>query len=105
MSDAWIKVCAADALAIEDVMRFDHGERTLIVCRTADGSYHVADGICTHEKVHLADGCVLGNAIECAKHNGRFDLRTGDAVRRPCRVPIARYDVKIEGGEVYARLG
>lgn len=37
------------------------------------------DGLCTLEKVHLSDGLVMEYKIECPKHNGVFDYRTGDA--------------------------
>ena len=45
----------------EDVVRFDHGGRTYAIYRTADDRYFATDGLCTHEKVHLADGFVDGH--------------------------------------------
>lgn len=105
MPEDWIKVCATDAIEPEDVMRFDHGDRTFAIYRTADNRYFATDGLCTHEKVHLADGFVIGTVIECPKHNGHFDLRTGAATRRPCRVPLATHPVKVEQGHVFLHLG
>ena len=40
-------------------------------------SIFATDGLCTHEKVHLADGLVMDDIIECPKHNGRFNYKTG----------------------------
>ena len=56
MSNGWIEVCKAGAIPEEDVMRFDHGDRTFAVYRSTGDKYFATDGLCTHEKVHLAGG-------------------------------------------------
>ena len=45
----------------------------------------LADGLCTHAEVHLADGAIVDGQIECPKHNGRFDAATGEPTRKPVR--------------------
>lgn len=105
MGDDWIDACAADGIDVEDVIRFDHGERSFAVYRTRDGTYHVTDGFCTHARVHLADGLVMGNVIECPKHNGRFDCTTGKAIRKPACIDLKCYPVKVEGGRVLFQPG
>ena len=101
----WIDVCAADEIAEEDVKRFDHGGRTFAVYRSPDDKYFATDGLCTHEKVHLADGLVMDNIIECPKHNGRFDYRTGEAKGAPVCVNLQTHPVKVEGGRVLLQVG
>ena len=88
----------------EDVVRFDHGERTFAVIRDADGGVHAVDGLCTHQGIHLADGLVLGAAIECPKHNGRFDYRTGACLRPPVRARLGTHLAEVRGGAVYILL-
>jgi 3-phenylpropionate/trans-cinnamate dioxygenase ferredoxin subunit len=105
MADGWVEACAADDIDAEDVMRFDHAGRSFAIYRTDDGNYFASDGLCTHEKVHLAGGLVIGNIIECPKHNGRFDVRTGEAKGAPVCVNLATYPVKVEGGRVLLRIG
>ena len=83
MNDGWLRACKADDLGADDVIRFDHNGRTFAIYRTADGEYFATDGLCTHAKAHLADGFVMDGVIECPKHNGRFDFRTGKAKGRP----------------------
>ena len=97
MSD-WIDACAADAIDAEDVIRFDHGGRTFAIHRSPTDEYFCTDGLCTHEHAHLADGLVMDHVIECPKHNGRFDYRTGEATRVPACVDLRTYPVKLEGG-------
>lgn len=105
MADGWVDACAVDDIDEEDVIRFDHAGRTYAIYRTEDGDFHASDGLCTHEKVHLADGLVIGNIIECPKHNGRFDVRTGEAKGAPVCVDLTMYEVRVEAGRVLLRLG
>ena len=100
----WIDVCAAGDIAEEDVLRFDKDGRTFALYRSADNKYYATDGLCTHEQVHLADGLVMDNIIECPKHNGRFDYRTGAAKGAPVCVDLKTYPVKVEGGRVLLGL-
>ena len=101
----WTVVDDADAIEPEDVIRFDHAGRTYAVYRSADDAYFATDGLCTHEQVHLADGLVMGHVIECPKHNGRFDYRTGEAKGAPVCVDLKTYPVRVEGGKVMVEIG
>ena len=105
MADNWVDACAADDIDAEDVIRFDHAGRTFAIYRSEDDKYFATDGLCTHEKVHLADGLVMGSIIECPKHNGRFDFRTGAAKGAPVCVNLATWPVKVEGGRVFLKIG
>jgi 3-phenylpropionate/trans-cinnamate dioxygenase ferredoxin subunit len=105
MSDVWIKACSVDDVEPEDVMRFDHGGRTFAIYHARDDKFYATDGLCTHEKVHLANGLVMDNLIECPKHNGRFDYTTGQAKGAPVCVNLKTYPVKIESGEVFIQPG
>ena len=100
----WIEACEADDVDKEDVIRFDHAGHTYAIYRSVDGDYFATDGLCTHEKVHLADGLVMGNIIECPKHNGRFDFKTGAAKGAPVCVDLKTYPVKVEAGQVYLQV-
>ena len=104
MNDNWIKVCNTNDIEPEDVLRFDHGDRTFAIYRTSDDKFYATDGLCTHQKVHLAGGFVMDNIIECPKHNGRFDFTTGKAKGAPVCVDLKTYPVKIEGDEVFVQL-
>jgi 3-phenylpropionate/trans-cinnamate dioxygenase ferredoxin subunit len=104
MSD-WVEACDAEDIDEEDVMRFDHGARTFAIYRSLDDEYFATDGLCTHEKVHLADGLVMDDIIECPKHNGRFNYKTGAARGAPVCVNLKTYPVKVDAGKVLVRIG
>ena len=78
---------------------------TFAIYRSPDDRYFATDGLCTHEQIHLADGLVMDNIIECPKHNGRFDYRTGAAKGAPVCVNLKTYPVKIEAGTVMIDIG
>ena len=100
----WVEACAADDIDEEDVIRFDHGGRTFALYRSPDDRYFATDGLCTHEQVHLADGLVMDEIIECPKHNGRFNYKTGEARRAPARVNLCVYPVRTEAGRVKIKV-
>ena len=100
----WIRACGANDVESEDLVRFDHGDRTFAVFRGPDDEYFCTDGLCTHEQAHLADGLVMDYEIECPKHNATFDYRTGEAKRAPACVNLATYPVKIEDGSVWIEI-
>ena len=100
----WIDACATDDIDPEDVIRFDRGGRTYAIYHAPGGGFFATDGLCTHEQVHLADGLVMDHLIECPKHNGQFDYRTGEAKRAPVCVALRTHPVRVEGGRVLIGL-
>lgn len=101
----WVDACAADDIENEDLIRFDHGGRTFAIYRSPDDDYFATDGLCTHEAVHLEDGLVMDDVIECPKHNGRFNYKTGQALAAPVCDNLATYPVRVEGGRVLIDIG
>ena len=99
-----IDACATEDIDLEDVMRFDHGGQTYAIYRSPEDEFFCTDGLCTHEKVHLAGGLVMDHMIECPKHNGQFDYRTGAAKRAPVCVALRTYPARAEAGRVLLEL-
>ena len=95
---------SADHLAVGQIERVDIGERTFVLCRVTEDHFRVVDGLCTHGSASLAEGYLNGCEIECPKHNGRFDVNTGAPTRRPVKLPITTYDVRVENNRLLAQL-
>ena len=96
----WIAALPVEDIDPEDLLPFDHEGRAYAIYRDEDGEVFATDGLCTHEKVRLCDGLVMGNQIECPKHNGRFNYKTGSAERLPCVVDLKTYPVRVVDGVV-----
>ena len=101
----WTRACAADDVDAEDVIRFDHAGQTFAVYRSPDDQFFATAGICTHENTCLADGLVMGDVIECPKHNGRFNYKTGRGLGAPIIENLRTYPIKVEDGDVFIDIG
>ena len=100
----WVAACGTGDIEEEDVRRFDHEHRTFAIYRI-DGCFYATDGWCTHERAHLADGFVLGDQIECPRHQGRFHVPTGKALRAPVCNALRTHPVRVEDGRVLVGVG
>lgn len=78
------------------------GRRVLVV--NLDGVLRAWDGTCTHEEADLSTGFLLGERVTCPLHLSQFDLATGEAVNPPATVPLKKYNVIVENGEVFVEL-
>jgi 3-phenylpropionate/trans-cinnamate dioxygenase ferredoxin subunit len=101
---SWIAACAIDDIEAQDVIRFDHGTATYAIYRSPEDQFYATDGMCTHERTCLADGLVMGDIIECPKHNGRFNYKTGQGKGAPIITNLRTYPVKVEDGTVFVEI-
>ena len=93
-----------NGIAVGRARRCDLGEQTYALYRLSKTEVAVSDGLCTHAAAHLSEGLILDGVIECPKHNGRFDLRTGEPLRRPVTEPLNIYRCEVVGGRIVADL-
>lgn len=70
----------------------------------ADGTVYAFQDNCTHEDFPLHSGALDGRRLECAWHGAQFDVSTGRAVRLPAVKPLRRYEVKVEGDDIFVSL-
>ena len=64
------------------------------------GEFFATSDRCTHMRGRLSDGYVQAGVIECPLHFGKFDIRTGRALSPPCKIDLALFPVRVEGGSV-----
>lgn len=100
----WVSACRLDDIEQEGARRFDHGGRTYALYRSPADEVFCTDGLCTHEAIHLADGLVMDYEVECPKHSGVFDYRTGAAKRLPACKNLNVYAARVEHGAVLVEL-
>jgi 3-phenylpropionate/trans-cinnamate dioxygenase ferredoxin subunit len=103
--DGWVEACKVGEIDAEDVLRFEHAGRTFAIYCSPGGEFFATEGLCTHEHAYLADGLVMGDIIECPKHNGCFNYKTGEAKSAPVCINLKTFPVRIEAGAVYIQLG
>ena len=69
-----------------------------------DGKVYCLDNRCTHLGGPLCEGSLEGAVVQCPWHGSRFDVRSGQVVGPPARVPVRSYEVAIEDGGVWVDL-
>lgn len=100
----WIDAAAVDAVPNDDVIGIEVGGRDIALYRV-DGMVYATDNVCTHGHARLCEGFLDGFEIECPLHQGRFDVRSGEAMCAPPDENIHTYPVKIEAGRIYLAIG
>ena len=103
INNEWLEVSDETKVEVEDIIRFDHENKTYCIYRLEDG-YYATDGVCTHENVHLEEGLVMDDEIECPMHQGIFNIKTGKAISPPACEDLKTYQVKVENVKIYLKL-
>lgn len=75
-----------------------------LVVFNVSGEYYVTDNTCTHGAAFMSDGFQDGHIAECPFHGGAFDIRNGEPVAAPCKIPLKAYRTYVEGDEVWIEV-
>jgi 3-phenylpropionate/trans-cinnamate dioxygenase ferredoxin subunit len=100
----WVDVCATTEVDEEDLISVEVDGHDYAIYQDEEGEFFATDAHCTHEKVNLCDGLVMGDTIECPKHNGRFNYKTGEGLGAPVCIDLKTYPCKVEGERVLIEL-
>lgn len=97
-----VKVADYTDLVNEEPIAVDAGDEEVMVVRVGDAVYAISN-LCSHADAWLDSGQLHPETleIECPLHEGKFDLRTGKPTAAPCVDPVKRYDVVINGADVF----
>jgi 3-phenylpropionate/trans-cinnamate dioxygenase ferredoxin subunit len=73
--------------------------RQVAICNL-DGEYFAVEDVCTHDGGPLGSGRLCDGEIECPRHGGRFDVRSGRATVLPAINAIRTYPVAVSEGDL-----
>ena len=76
-----------------------------VVLANVDGEIYAFAGECTHKGGPLGDGVLEGDEVECPFHQGRFNVKTGEATEAPPTEPIQNFQVQVEGDDIKVAKG
>ena len=94
-----VGLCATDEVP-PGTMKLCEVEDELVLVTNIDGTFHAAQGICSHEYFELDRGMLAGDSILCTLHLSRFSLIDGEVIDPPAEMPLAVYPVVVEDGRV-----
>lgn len=99
------RVRRIDLLGLDEVppgtmkMAFVDGTDQVLVVNSG-GTLYAMQGVCTHEYFELDKGFLTAGTITCALHLSRFDLENGEPLDPPAEIPLAVYEVVVDGDRI-----
>jgi 3-phenylpropionate/trans-cinnamate dioxygenase ferredoxin component len=96
----FVRACALAELPEGGTIGVEIGDLPVALVRTGGEVFALHD-VCSHEEVPLSEGEIYDHTVECWLHGSCFDLRTGAPTGPPAIKPVATYEVKIDGDDVY----
>ena len=99
-----VAVAQAAEIAPGQMRIVEAGGERIALCNVG-GTFYAVQDVCTHDDGPLGEGTLRDGVVECPRHGGRFDVRTGAAVRMPAIAPVKVYPVRVEGGSVSIEVG
>ena len=99
----WHDAATLDDFAASDAIAVELGGRQIAIYLVR-GEVFATANVCTHGMARLCDGFLEGHEIECPHHQGRFDVRTGEATCAPAKVALATYPARLDGDRVQLQV-
>ncbi|MDD2704709.1 MAG: bifunctional 3-phenylpropionate/cinnamic acid dioxygenase ferredoxin subunit [Acidocella sp.] len=93
-------VCAVAELLPGEALRVETDPAIAVF--NANGVFYALADRCTHGAASMADGYIEEDCtVECPIHSAKFCLKTGRALTQPATIDLAKFDIKVEDGNVY----
>ena len=103
MSERLVKAALKSDLSETGIKGVDIDGLKIAICKAGDSFYAIGD-VCSHAKVLLHGGQMVGDEIECPKHGAKFDVKTGAAVCLPAVTPVPTYRLEEKGEELWVAI-
>ncbi len=97
------KVCKSSEIQNGQIKNILVEDKNVLLANI-DNNIFATSGQCTHEKVDLENGFIMGEDITCPLHLSRFNLKTGKSLNPPATEELAIYNVKIQNEEIYIEI-
>ncbi|MBI1884294.1 MAG: Rieske (2Fe-2S) protein [Chlamydiae bacterium] len=68
-----------------------------------EGSFYAIENTCKHRGGPLGEGSLEGKEVICPWHGWQYNVTTGECTTSPS-ISQAKYNVKVEGEEVWVEL-
>src|ERR1700759_4870709 len=95
-NERWHEAAALAALREAEPLGVEIAGLKVALYRVGE-TFYATGNVCTHAEALLSDGLLEGCEIECPLHNGRFDIRTGEALTSPVEIDIPTYPIRVAG--------
>ena len=97
------KVAQVNDLNDGQMMKVMAGERVVLLAKV-DGQLYATGAVCPHYGGKLNEGLLHEARLMCPLHQATFDVRTGHVLEPPPLNGIPRFDVRVDGADVYVTV-
>ncbi|GAW79343.1 ferrodoxin reductase [Plasmodium gonderi] len=80
------------------------GEKDTVLLVHVNDKYYCLGPKCPHYSAPLRTGILTKEYVTCPWHDAKFDLKTGECINGPSFDDIPKYEVTVEGNDIYAYL-
>jgi nitrite reductase/ring-hydroxylating ferredoxin subunit len=99
----FVKVAKSDEIAPGQGKLIEvEGKR--IALFNVDEHFYAIDDTCTHRGGPLSEGVLKGREVTCPWHGAVFDVTTAEVLRPPAPREVARYNVRVVGGDIEVEI-
>jgi nitrite reductase/ring-hydroxylating ferredoxin subunit len=92
---SWTKVLRASDVPTGTIKAVEVEGSPLVICRVSDDEAFAVEDCCSHDDAPLGGGSLSDHVIECPRHGGQFDVRSGQPVRMPAASAIDTVPTRI----------
>ncbi len=96
----FVKVATVGDIPEGQIRQYEVADESIVICHAGDEFYALSDE-CSHDSSPFRDGHLDGHELVCPRHGARFDIRTGAFTAPPAVVGIDRFELKVEGEDIY----
>ncbi|MGG1675438.1 Rieske (2Fe-2S) protein [Neobacillus sp. NRS-1170] len=97
----WMRIAGAEEVEhVSEMKEIIIDNESLVLFHLQEG-YYVTSNICTHRRQYLTEGSMDGGSVNCPRHGGKFDIKTGEPLAGPCFAPIQTFPVDIRNNEIW----
>jgi 3-phenylpropionate/trans-cinnamate dioxygenase ferredoxin subunit len=96
----FVRVARVDDIPEGQVREYEVADMSIVICHAGSGFYALADE-CSHDSAPFGDGRLVGHELVCPRHGATFDVRSGAVSSPPAVVGIDRFELKVEGEDIY----
>jgi nitrite reductase/ring-hydroxylating ferredoxin subunit/uncharacterized membrane protein len=93
-------ICNSSELADGQMLLANIAGERVVIGKCSEGIVAFGDR-CTHKGGSLADGTLIGCAVQCPWHGSQFNVNNGHVITGPAKREIKTYETHIKAGEVF----
>lgn len=82
------------------VRQVELDDGTNVCLANVGGTFYAIAGACSHMGGPLAEGELEDTVVTCPWHGAMFDVTSGEVLGPPADDSVAKYEVRVRGGEL-----